>query len=164
LRNISSNYSNNIHPFNLALSSKKNLTNLYLNDVRVGNSGAQIDVPINDKGESFSALSIEKVITITLDQLVEEFNFPTPNYVKIDVDGHETDILNGMSKVLASKELKSILVEFNSPAEFEYWENKFSTYALIRDDSYDHLPNHSDIRRKINNVPARNYIFKKIEC
>jgi len=147
----------------LALSSKKNLTDLYLSDVRVGNSGAQIDVPINDKGQSFSPLRVEKVLSATLDQLVDEFNFPIPNYVKIDVDGHETDILNGMSKVLSAKELKSILVEFNSPSEFEYWKDKFFIYGLIRDDSYDNLPNHSDIRRQINNVPARNYIFKRTE-
>lgn len=164
LRNILSNNTNSISPFNLALSSKKALTDLYLSDVRVGNSGAQIDAPINDKGDTFSALRVEKVISIALDQLVAEFNLPTPTYIKIDVDGHEPDILNGMSKILASKELKSILVEFNSHAEFEYWEDRFSHKGLIKDSTYDNLPNHSDIRRQKNNAPARNYIFKRMEC
>jgi FkbM family methyltransferase len=162
LRNILSNNLNNISPFNVALSNKKALTDLYLSDLRVGNSGAQIDAPVNDKGDTFKALRVEKVISIALDQLVAEFDLPSPTYIKIDVDGHEPDILNGMSKTLASTELKSMLVEFNSHAEFEDWEERLAHNGLMRDSAYDDLPNHSDIRRQKNNAPARNYIFKRI--
>lgn len=49
-----------------------------------------------------------------LDLLIEEHDFPKPNHIKIDVDGLEFKVIKGMSKTLASPELKSILMEVNT--------------------------------------------------
>jgi FkbM family methyltransferase len=53
------------------------------------------------------------LLCVQLDTLVGEFNFPVPNFMKIDVDGHELNILNGAMKTLANPELTSILIECN---------------------------------------------------
>ena len=53
-------------------------------------------------------------IAFSIDDLVYKFNLPFPNYIKIDVDGIETQILLGAQKVLPDKRLKSILVEAQS--------------------------------------------------
>lgn len=51
-------------------------------------------------------------VSITLDEFYNKFDSLSPDYLKIDVDGIETKILNGGSKVL--KNIKSVLVESNS--------------------------------------------------
>lgn len=160
-QNVWLNNSTNIHPFNLALANEDKITNLYLSDTRVGNSGAQIDQAVNEKGEDYQALRVEKVLSISLDRLIGEFALPIPSYVKIDVDGHETDILNGMTQTLASPLLKSLLVEFNNDAEFSHWREHFKVFGLRVDARYDDLPNHSRIRRLNKGTLARNYIFTR---
>jgi FkbM family methyltransferase len=47
--------------------------------------------------------------TLTIDSTVEMFNFPPPDFVKIDVQGAELDILNGMTNTL--KTVKHLIVE-----------------------------------------------------
>ncbi len=119
--NVWLNQANNVYPFNIALSKENKIKNLYLSDLRVGNSGAQIDAPFNEKSEAFQPQKVEKVLSLSVDQLVKNFDLPTPNYIKIDVDGHETDILNGMTDTLKNSDLKSILIEFNNQTEYDYW-------------------------------------------
>jgi len=38
---------------------------------------------------------------------------PTPNHIKIDVDGIENKVINGARKILERPELKSMLIEIN---------------------------------------------------
>jgi hypothetical protein len=47
--------------------------------------------------------------TVTIDSTVEIFNFPPPDFVKIDVQGAELDILSGMTNTL--KTVKHLIVE-----------------------------------------------------
>ncbi len=160
-QNVWLNNSTNIHPFNLALAGDNKIANLYLSDVRVGNSGAQIDRAVNEKGEAYQALRVEKVLSITLDRLINEFALPVPTYVKIDVDGHETDILNGMTQTLGAPTLRSLLIEFNSDVQFTPWCSRFEAFGLLLDTRYDDLPNHSRIRRVSKGTLARNYVFTR---
>ena len=51
-------------------------------------------------GESFM------LTTETLDNLIEGDLTETPDYIKIDVDGNEKNILDGMSKTIRNKKLK----------------------------------------------------------
>ena len=159
LNNVRLNSMANVHPFNLALASASRLTSLYLSDLRVGNSGAQIDAPIDEKGTTYVPKRIETVLSTSMDALVSDFGMPTPNFVKIDVDGREPEILLGMSNTLRSSALRSILIEFNSADQFSFWERQLSDCGLFIDHSYDSLPNHSGIRRQSKGTLARNYIF-----
>jgi FkbM family methyltransferase len=160
-QNIWLNKSQNVHAFNLALANETQVTNLYLSDTRVGNSGAQIGAAVNEKGEHYEALRIEKVLCISLDRLISDFGLPEPNFIKIDVDGHETDILNGMMGTLSAPALKSLLVEFNNDGEFTHWRSRLADVGLPLDTRYDGLPNHSRLRRVNKGTPARNYIFSR---
>lgn len=65
------------------------------------------------------------VFATTADRLTREWNFPEPDHVKIDIDGHESDVLNGMVGILEAAmnnargldtfpyagKLKSVLIE-----------------------------------------------------
>lgn len=163
VRNIKENNFIYINPFNLAVSDEKKLCQLFIGDLRVGNSGAQINAPVNDKGNKYEVLKVEQIMSLSVDQLIAEYGFPVPNFIKIDVDGHEQEILNGMMNVLKSPELKSLLVEFNDKDQYLYWRDILRSCGLEHDSFYDDLPNHSDIRRKEKGSLVRNYIFTRFE-
>jgi FkbM family methyltransferase len=160
-QNAALNNFKNIFPFNVALSSKNSLEELFLSDLRVANSGAQLHDPINEKKESFKQVGVEKVLSFSIDQLIKEFKFPVPNYVKLDVDGHESFILLGMKNTLKNVQLKSLLVEFNNRDEFEFWNKQFNENGLTINNAFDEVSNHSSIRRSEKGSPAKNYVFSR---
>ena len=100
------------------------------------------------------------MLSIAVDKLISDFGFGVPNYIKIDVDGHEANILNGMLKTSKNDDLKSVLIEFNNDDELKYW-GVFHESGLLVDHSYDNVPNHSGIRRQKKGALARNYIFTR---
>jgi FkbM family methyltransferase len=159
--NIKLNNMGNVKAFNFAISDQNKLMNLYINDLRVGNSGAQINLIDNEKQKNFHAVRIESVISFSLDKLIDEFEFPVPNYVKIDVDGHETAILSGMIKVMAHERLRSILIEFNDINELNLWSDNLKKIGLVLDSSFDNVLGHSRFRRTKNSNTAMNCIFSK---
>jgi FkbM family methyltransferase len=159
--NIILNGAKNVHPFNIALSNNNMITNLFISDTRNGNSGAQIEAPINEKGESFEAKKIEKILSFSLDYLVNNLNFPQPNFIKIDVDGHENEILDGMKVALGNEQLKSLLIEFNADNQFQKWQSVFNKIGLFIDEKFDNLPNNSSLRRSQKGSTTRNYIFHR---
>jgi FkbM family methyltransferase len=159
--NASLNPSAKVYPLNVAIAHEVRLTELYLSDDRVGNSGAQIGLPVNEIGEVFAPVRIEKVLSVSLDRLVYEFGLPMPNFIKVDVDGHEGDVLNGMSRILSEPAVRSILIEFNDEEEFAYWSPRLSDVGLFLDTRFDDIPNHSRLRRACKGALARNYIFSR---
>ena len=159
--NIILNRALNVHPFNIALSNNNMITNLFISDTRNGNSGAQIEAPINEKGDTFEAKKIENILSFSLDYLVNNLNFPQPNFIKIDVDGHENEILDGMRVTLENEQLKSLLIEFNDDTQFQKWQSIFSKLGLFIDEKFDNLPNNSSLRRSLKGSTTRNYIFQR---
>lgn len=60
----------------------------------------------------------------TLDDLVYKYQLPVPQYLKIDVDGIEAKIVKGATKLLADKNLRSILIELNENMAEDQWIKK----------------------------------------
>jgi FkbM family methyltransferase len=60
------------------------------------------------------------------DEALVEFALPTPNVMKIDVEGYELEVIEGLSGVLSSKELRSVFVEVH--------------FALLHDRKLDNAP------------------------
>ena len=56
---------------------------------------------------------IKDVIRTNFIYLINNLEFQTPNYIKIDVDGLEHFILKEASRALENKNLKSLLIEIN---------------------------------------------------
>jgi FkbM family methyltransferase len=52
-----------------------------------------------------------EVQVLCADQALTELNLPAPNVIKIDVEGYEQEVIEGMPRLLASKELRSVFVE-----------------------------------------------------
>ncbi len=57
------------------------------------------------------------MIVYTADDFLNAFQVPAPNYLKIDVDSIEIEILTGAEKILRSQDLKGVLVEAEGSAE-----------------------------------------------
>jgi len=103
LNNIILNNLNNVKSFNIALGSKKGIikfTNTLdtTNHVATLSDNDQIDVEIN-----------------TLDDILISLNCAT--LLKIDVEGYETEVLNGANNILENNNLKAIIIELNGSGD-----------------------------------------------
>jgi len=94
---------------NLALSNESGTAFLFKVS---GNSGLNsltkrrldhINVHMND---------VEEISAITLDEYVSKNNITHIDLLKIDVEGHELDVLNGASRFLQDNKIKCIQFEF----------------------------------------------------
>lgn len=159
-KNILLNKLENISAFRLAISNKTTLIKLYIKDIRPGNSGAQINEPLDETGTKFSPLSIEQILSFTLDDL-SKYDFPIPNFIKIDIDGQEENIFSGASNILQSKDIYSILCEFNSLESAIRTENLLQTYGFTPHTELNTYINHSTTRREKKGSTARNIIFSR---
>ena len=56
---------------------------------------------------------VQPVLSMTLDAAISTFSLPAPNYLKVDVDGGEIDVLQGATQTLANPTLRSILIEID---------------------------------------------------
>lgn len=94
------------------LSDKDNkVVKFYQNDhFPTGNSYYPENPEISGTARhAYTEKSIKERICMTVDTIVENKKFPLPDLIKIDVQGCEIDILNGMQKTI--KKCKHLLVE-----------------------------------------------------
>lgn len=125
----------------MPLADKKNTNFFKLNyNFISGHSGHKFGDLIN--GNSGYAICSD-----TIDNLIGNNFIKSPDYIKIDVDGTETKILNGMKNLWSDSKLKSILVEFSNTKDLNYYSeflNKFGFFLHQR-------PNENNL----------NYIFSR---
>ena len=131
--NISDNkFNNHIIAFPIAISDNMEVSLMNLSKVSFGASGHSFDRKITDSGKTFDPLFKQGSISCSLDEVIDKFDI-LPNYIKIDTDGNELKVLNGMKKTLSLNELKSICIElnpnFNEHLEaYNILKNNFKTY------------------------------------
>ncbi|HEY2582756.1 MAG TPA: FkbM family methyltransferase [Mucilaginibacter sp.] len=72
-----------------------------------------------------------EVSMITIDSLLIDSQ---PNLIKIDVEGFETEVLNGMGDTLSGPSLKAIIIELNGSGErYGFNENNIHELLLAND-------------------------------
>ena len=91
--------------FPIALGASVNMEEL--NVVRNGNSGLTTLLPDPNIHYDFQV----EVLTFTGDFLVSNFFAPSPNILKLDVEGFELEVLRGMTRVLEIGFLHTIVFE-----------------------------------------------------
>lgn len=67
--------------------------------------------PNNQIGVSDGTKPTVEVQVHSGDEALVEFALPAPNVIKIDVEGYELEVIDGLSQVLSSKALRSVFVE-----------------------------------------------------
>ncbi|NRA66665.1 MAG: FkbM family methyltransferase [Pseudobacteriovorax sp.] len=107
--NIQINGLTNILAYPLALSNCNEPVDLKVKSTIPGASGHSIGEALAD-GKSFEPVRTQGSFAVTLDDFCQKKN-TCPNHIKIDVDGLENRVLEGMLTTLKNPNLKSILVE-----------------------------------------------------
>ena len=125
-------------------------------DLRIGSSGHSVGESIDERLEEVRHPFSQGVFSTTLDELIEVWGLPAPNYIKIDVDNIEHKIIEGAKKILQRDTLKSVLIETNIKTRMG---NKILKVLTSNGFSFDEEETES--RKKLEgwNEGEANYIF-----
>lgn len=101
---------------NIALSDEDELGNLYCAAYEGGGHMKIMDEPVKVlETDSFSPAHVQVVQKYALDSLLEKFDLPSPQAIKIDVDGSEMKMLRGAEGVFSSDSLRKVFIEIVNP-------------------------------------------------
>jgi FkbM family methyltransferase len=116
MRNILANqFGDRIHALSCALHDREGLFDFNYNNLVSGSSMSQLGGTKDGDEQEFSPVFRESKLGVRLDTLVFDWGLPPPAHVKIDVDGNELAILQGMRRLLASDaKPRSLQVEINA--------------------------------------------------
>jgi len=164
--NIHLNNLGNVIPFCIALSDNSGLIDFCGVDDRFGASGNVIITSdtgmVDDKKAGLPQYKVKETVLQVSGNDLLKLNLGPPNYLKIDVDGLELGIVEGMRDVLKSEKLKSILIEINSQEDLITVKNLLSSFGFVPDDNINLLEEHSRKRRAKNpSNTAENWVFTK---
>lgn len=98
-----------IHAYPIAFSDVSGLQQIYLHSFMSGGALHNVGEPVDHEGKRFTPKHVQGIACMTLDGIA---GLPSPQHIKLDVDGIETRILNGGRTVL--KSVRSLLVELNT--------------------------------------------------
>lgn len=116
MRNVQlSKLTDRIALFFSPLSNKATVLHFNYASLTSGSSGSQFGhAKVAGKDQVFEPVAREMAMSVVADDLVEHGVIQSPSLVKIDVDGNELMILQGMRALLSGKNKpRSILVEIN---------------------------------------------------
>lgn len=114
---LDNNFNTLIKAFPLCAHQEKKISYLYHSkNLKFGGAHSTFDRNIIDTGETFDSKFVSGSYSISVDDLSSELQ-KYPNYIKIDVDGNELNVIKGMKKILQNTYLLSILVEINPDFE-----------------------------------------------
>ncbi|MDP8297812.1 MAG: FkbM family methyltransferase [Candidatus Orphnella occulta] len=138
-KNIYTNKRANITSFNIALSDSKKVGEFIYSSVVAGSSCHSFDKKL--KEESLR----QEMLSYSIDELIKDFDIPSPNHIKIDVDGAEFKILEGAVKTISESNFKSLLVEADEDSKqlFDFLDSlgleKKQRHYISCDNIYNYL-------------------------
>jgi len=153
LRNIEANNFSNIQPLQLAAGSSEYNANLIFDTTHTGtgslNQEIQGDIIVSDTIETVN------VRVVSLDHLISSEKTPLPDFIKIDVEGFEFDVLKGMINILENKK-PNLYIEIHGATFKKKEENIFNIVKLLK--SYNYNIKHIETKEIItleNTINAR---------
>jgi FkbM family methyltransferase len=94
----------------VALAKERGRMDLHVAEHSIGGTSALSDAPENGK-EGRQVIQVE---VLPGDQVREEQNLEVPGAIKIDVEGFEWEVVQGLEKTLKEDECRFVLVEIHS--------------------------------------------------
>jgi FkbM family methyltransferase len=111
-RNVEANGSGErIRAFCIALSGRTQLGSLNMSATDAGNSFNSFESTEDCFGRPLAIRFRQSMIGFSIDEFRRLFSLAPPNYLKLDVDGVEEQILAGAAETLKDPALRSVLVE-----------------------------------------------------
>ncbi len=161
--NLRLNRLDNLVALHLGFSDLNAIEPFFVKDERLGASGSQLHNNLDEHGRRYEVLWREFVPTMSIDSFLEVFDCPVPNHIKIDVDGIETRIVDGMQNTLRNESLRSVLIEINKDSsDVESLLETFRQAGFRNDHPLNSMPGHSRERRKgTPSQSAENMIFTR---
>jgi FkbM family methyltransferase len=153
--NILLNNFNNVYPFMVGLSNITGYDNLHISVMSPGAGAASIAIPYK---YTISPTIFKQGIYISkADDIIKNKIFPIPNFIKIDVDGHERKILSGSHDLFAREELLAIMLEL------EYVDSNDLNIVISEMNKFGfNLSKVSNWKDLANDLIVQNFLFERM--
>ena len=134
MENIRLNSLTNVQVLNRGISDREGEIELIYDPLMpgAGSSDDKIAEQINSSVKSFKKLSIA---VVPLDRDIEDHHLPTPDLIKIDIEGLELAALRGMRATL-SRYHPELYIEMHGATEKEKVENAHAVVGLLEELGY----------------------------
>lgn len=99
--------------YNCAFHDRSILSRLNLSDFLPGKAGHSFE-SATGQVEGIEPAFRQGMLGMTMDDFIERFSAPFPNHIKIDVDGNEGLIVDGMARLLMDPRLRTIAIELDT--------------------------------------------------
>lgn len=131
-KNISINGFKNIKPLPIALSSSDGFFDLHVSIQEAGAGAASLGSDYKYTNNENLIVHKQPVTSARLDSIVKNNYFKFPNFIKIDVDGHEHDLFNGAQEVFSDPRLISMIIEYdyNNLSEKMFFIDKICSFGF----------------------------------
>lgn len=137
------------------ISNSSGFDFLQISVMSPGAGAASIAAPY--KYSTQSTVFEQGVCIVTADDIIKSDKFLVPNFIKIDVDGHERQILEGGSELFKMTELKAIMIEL------EYTDSRDLETVIVQMKNYDFiLSKSSDWKEFVNGFIIQYFLFEKV--
>lgn len=146
--NINLNKFTNIKAYCIAFDKNPGIGSFNLYKTNLGSSTSQLNRNLDHNNKVFEVIEKQQILVESLSSFIKKSNV-FPNHIKIDVDGIEYQILEGLGEYFQDSRLKSILVEITGDSK--HYE------ALLKSKGF-HLDTKTSTSKK---EESYNYIFKK---
>ena len=98
--------------YNFAVSKAMAIGSIHIKHMELGSHEKILDKTLDVFGNEFQPDYSHAVLKFALDDLIGVMALPQPNYLKIDVDGAEADVLEGA--IVCLKNVKSVFIELTA--------------------------------------------------
>ena len=158
-RNISiNNLEDNMQIVPLPLTNKENKF-LMMKEGQFNEGGAlnAFGESWNFEGKDFKSEMNYKLLGTTINYLLDNNILDVPDHIKIDVDGIEHLILEGASKYLKHKKIKSLSIEINENFKEQYEQ----VLQIMKQNNFKilHKKHNEDMFHENNQYITFNYVF-----
>jgi FkbM family methyltransferase len=105
-----------LRPFNVAASDHFSAGELFIRKMELGAHEKIVAAPQAVGGQTFVPDHVHPIQLVHFDKWIELLGLPQPEYIKIDVDGHEVPVLQGAAQSL--RRCKQVFIEIED-AKFD---------------------------------------------
>ena len=138
---------NNFEVFHAACTSEEDYKRLSMHAIPIGQTrntyGSRHSYEEGGGRNRKETLLSQWIKGVTINSLHYNYKMKLPDYVKIDVDGHETLVIEGAKKVIKNRVAASWAIELNGKSRIKDITNIMIKNGYVIAGDFDHYPGYS---------------------